>query len=304
MSAVLVIVNPESAGGRTTERWNESSSLLRSTLQHEIDVAFTTAPHHATELARDAIGREWVICVGGDGTLNEIVNGLMQHPREARPKISILPSSTGGDFARGMGIPHRMDLAIQKLAQGKPRAVDVGEVAFMRDKKLVTRYFVNVAGVGFDAEAAEEVNRGSKGKLSYFLSVFKVLSRYRNKRVRMTITQNETTQRFETTVSLIAVCNANYFGGGMKVSPRSRVDDGLFDVVMVESMSRIEFALNFPRVYRGTHLTHRKVRALQATETRIDPLDGQRVLLEAEGELLGEAPASFRVLPSALSVVC
>jgi YegS/Rv2252/BmrU family lipid kinase len=304
MSATLVIVNPESAGGRTTARWNESSSLLRSTLQQEIDVAFTTAPNHATELAHDAIGREWVICVGGDGTLNEIVNGLMQHPLEARPKISILPSSTGGDFARGMGIPHRMDLAIQKLAQGKPRSVDVGEVAFMRDKKLATRYFVNVAGVGFDAEAAEEVNRGSKGKLSYFLSVFKVLLRYRNKRARMTITQNETTQRFETKVSLIAVCNANYFGGGMKVSPRSRVDDGLFDVVMVESMSRIEFALNFPRVYRGTHLTHRKVRALQATEARIDPLDGQRVLLEAEGELLGEAPVSFRVLPGALNVVC
>jgi diacylglycerol kinase family enzyme len=199
------------------------------------------------------------------------------------------------------------------LARGKVRAIDVGLASFRRADQSLSRYFVNVAGAGFDGEVSDLVNREGKrgGSLAYFLNVFKVLAGYQNKRATLRLIEPDKVERvIEGEFNLIAACNGRYFGGGMMIGPHADVGDGLFDVVVIEAMSRAEFALAFPRVYRGTHLTHPKVKAFRAPEVRIQPPpegesrgEGQRMFLEAEGELFGEAPAEFHLLPGALRLI-
>ena len=261
-----------------------------------------------------------MICAGGDGTLNEIVNGLMSVDETSRPDLGLIPSGTGTDFARGLGLPKDVDGILAMLKRKQAKTIDVGAVSFVRAGEPASRYFINIAGIGFDGEVSDEVNRRGKrgGSLAYFLNVFRVLARYENKRARMTLIGEDKADRvIDGAFNLVAVCNGRYFGGGMLVSPNSVAHDGRFHVIAIEAMSRAEFAVNFLKVYRGTHLSHPKVKEYLAREVRVELLDPssptslsagegsrvQRMFLEAEGELFGEAPAHFRVLPSALKLI-
>ncbi len=205
------------------------------------------------------------------------------------------------------------------LKRNQVKTIDVGAVSFVRAGEPASRYFINIAGIGFDGEVSDEVNRRGKrgGSLAYFLNVFRVLARYENKRARMTLIgesggAEEQGRVIEGAFNLIAVCNGRYFGGGMLVSPNSIAHDGRFHVIAINAMSRAEFAVNFLKVYQGTHLSHPKVKEYVAREVQVDllsqpALEGrgrlQRMFLEAEGELFGEAPAHFRILPSALKLM-
>jgi YegS/Rv2252/BmrU family lipid kinase len=311
---MLIITNPASANGATGLRWSGVEARLRSE-GLTFDVALTEAPGHATELAEQAAadGEDAVICAGGDGTLNEIVNGLMHADVDTnvaqRPALGVIPSGTGTDFARGLNLPKDLDGIAAMLKRRATQPIDVGLASFMRAGQPVERHFINIAGLGFDGEVSDVVNREGKrgGSLAYFVNVFKVLARYENKRARVTLISDDGERAFEGEFNMIAVCNGRYFGGGMLVSPNADVRDGLFDVIVIEAMSRGEFALAFPRVYRGTHLSHPKVKTYRARDVQVRPITpsdaNQRIFLEAEGELFGEAPASFRLLPGALRVM-
>jgi diacylglycerol kinase (ATP) len=319
MPPALVIVNPASANGNTGQRWPEIERTLRQHWSNDFDAVVTEAPNHATEIARQAAGREVVINVGGDGTINEVLNGLMHIDARQRPTLALVQNGTGSDFARALGLRVDTQAAAERLSRATRHAVDVGEAAYMRGRELRTRYFVNIAGLGFDAEVSAEIGRdaarGAKGRASYFMSVFKTLRRFRNKRVRVTLTRaaeagaasanGHALERLECDACMITVCNGRYFGGGMHVAPNADMRDGSFDVVIISGMSKLEFLLNFPSVYRGKHLSHPKVRVAQAHTVRIEQIENSATLLqlEAEGELLGEAPASFRLLPGALNVL-
>ena len=321
---MLIIANPASANGNTGLRWSGIESRLRAE-GLSFDVRLTEAPGHAATLAYEAAqqGYDAVICAGGDGTLNEIVNGLMRVDAPRRPTLGIIPCGTGTDFARGMGLPKDLDGVAAMLKRGQSQAIDVGHVSYVRAGEPAVRHFINIAGLGFDGEVSDEVNRHGKrgGSLAYFVNVFKVLARYENKLARLTLTLPDgRAQTVDGAFNLIAVCNGRYFGGGMLVSPNSLVHDGLFHVIVIEAMSRAEFTVAFPRVYRGTHLSHPKVTEYQAREVQVDLTpspsgrgfaahsrgwlgEGQRMFLEAEGELFGEAPARFTLLPSALRLL-
>lgn len=311
-----IIANPASANGNTGLRWSGVEARLRSE-GLTFDVRLTEAPGHAEQLAREAAqaGIDTVICAGGDGTLNEIVNGLMAADHAARPALGLIPSGTGTDFARGLGFPNDLDGIVATLKRNHRTAIDVGVVSFVRANHALARHFINIAGLGFDGDVSDEVNRRGKrgGSLAYFINVFRVLARYQNKHARITLSEPDGAERvLEGAYNLVAVCNGRYFGGGMLVSPNSDPFDGRFQVIVIEAMGRAEFTVNFLKVYRGTHLTHPKVKEYRASEVKVElrPLpegegrgEGQRMFLEAEGELFGEAPAHVHMLPGALQLL-
>jgi YegS/Rv2252/BmrU family lipid kinase len=311
-----IIANPASANGNTGLRWSGIEAHLRAE-GLKFDVSLTDAPGHATDLVKQVVdaGASTIVCAGGDGTLNEVVNGLMAVEEALRPALAIIPCGTGTDFARGLNLPRDLDRVAGMLKACHTKGIDVGVVSFVRAGQALSRHFINIAGLGFDGEVSDVVNRQGKrgGSAAYFVTVFKVLAGYVNKRARVTLVAPDGSERvIDDAFNLIAVSNGRYFGGGMRVSPHADPFDGLFHVIVIKAMSRPEFAANFPKVYRGTHLSHPKVSEYLASEVRVDlpplPLgegrgEGARMFLEAEGELFGEAPAHFRILPGALRLV-
>ncbi len=296
-----IIVNPKGSGGKVGQQW----PALRETLLQGglcFDAELTEYPRHATEIARRALddGFRYFVVVGGDGTVHEAVNGLVVE-RRVPPDVtlSIIPGGTGSDYIRVLGISRDPAEACRTTLGQATRLMDIGEIQCMRDGQPHTRYFVNVAGLGFDSEVCERVNRSSKrisGTVPYLTSLVLTLFSYHNKDIQLTIDGRQSQGRFNSVV----VCNGQYFGGGMWVGPRAAPDDGLFDVVLLGDLSKLEFLRNVPRVYKGTHLTHPKVTSMHATEVHVEA--AQRMFIQAEGELVGEAPATFRLLPGALNL--
>jgi diacylglycerol kinase (ATP) len=294
-----IIINPVASGGKVGTRWPElRQSLVKLGLQFDFEL--TSHRGHAIDIARKAVGDGFrdIICYGGDGTVNEVVNGLVvdgQVPSEV--VLSIIPGGTGADFVRIMGISRDPTKALEAAIGQRIRAVDVGAISCIRDGSPIVRYFVNVAGLGFDGESSVRVNRMSKrinGTLPYLASLVLTLASYTNKDVELTFDGQRKSGRFNSVI----ICNGQYFGGGMWIGPQAAADDGIFDVVILGDVSRLEFLLNVPRVYRGTHLTHPKVESFQAREVRVEA--AQRMFVQAEGELVGEAPATFGIMPGAL----
>jgi len=302
MADTFVIVNPASGNGKTGRRWPGLDARMRAE-GGEFDVEFTLEPGHAARLARQAAGNgaRTILVVGGDGTLNEVVNGLLADGAPAGSvSIGILPVGTGSDFARAMGAPRDpLAAAIHLLRDARPEPLDVGRIDCVLGGQPSTRYFANVAGLGFDGEVADRVNRSGKssGTLTYQLALLQNLGAYKNKHVRMTI-DGETR---EGVMNSVILANARYFGGGMFIAPNARWDDGRFDVILLGDLGKLEVVANLPRLYRGTHLTHPKVAEMRATEVRVEARE--RMFIQAEGELAGEAPATFRILPGALRIL-
>lgn len=294
-----VIVNPVASGGRVGKRWPELHSLLAQG-GLGFDAELTQYPGHATEIARTALehGFTHIICFGGDGTVHEVVNGLVVDGRVSSDiALSIIPGGTGSDFVRILGISRDPREASQAVLGRETRVVDIGVIHCLRDGEPIERYFVNVAGLGFDGETSVRVNRMSKrigGTIPYLTGLALTLLSYTNKDVELTYDGRQLAGRFNSVI----VCNGQYFGGGMWVGPRAAADDGLFDIVILKDLNKLEFLVNVPRVYKGTHLSHPKVQSFQAQEIHVEAK--QRMFIQAEGELVGEAPATFRILPGAL----
>ncbi len=297
----FAVVNPVAGGGRVGATWSTLSEALRQAgLQFQAQL--TGRPGDGTPITRKAIaeGFRHIICVGGDGTVNEVVNGLVLDGRiPSDVVLSILPQGTGSDFGRAMNIPRVTAEAVRLAASGRTRVVDIALIRCLRDGQPVERYFVNVAGVGFDGDTCVRVNRMSKrlgGTIPYLTGLVMSLISYQNKPTVVT----HDGQRVRGKYNSVVVCNGQYFGGGMWVGPRAAADDGLLDVVILGDLNKVELLLNLPRVYRGTHLTHPKVSTFRTRHVRIES-EG-RMYLEAEGELVGETPAELSILRSALTI--
>ena len=251
-SSWLIIVNPVSAEGRTGRRWGKTVEILRLHLP-SFDVLFTAGPGQATELARWAVeqGYRTVAVHGGDGTVNEVINGLVSHPSADGPLLALLPSGTGADLVRSLGISHDLARAAVQAAGGNVRSVDVCLAEFKDlEGKSGRRYGLNVTDIGFGGELVRYVNSHSKrlgGRISFFFGLLATLFRYSNKDIRMTLDDRPF---FETKASSIVIANGQYFGGGMWVAPGARLDDGRLEVVVIGDVSRAEVLTNIPRLYR------------------------------------------------------
>ncbi len=300
---VLAIVNLTAGHGRTKALWPEVERSLKG---HGLycEACFTSGPGDATSAAASAArsGVDLVVTVGGDGTVNEVANGLLADDSATRPALSIVSSGSGCDLVKTLGIPKGV-AAVDVVARGRPRPVDVGRVTYQSaGGALASRYFVNAADLGLGAEVAERVNRSGKrfgGFVSFLGSAVVTIASARFKTIAYSSDGGEARI---TRAGIVFVANGQYAGGGMHFAPQARIDDGLFDVVVLLEVGRVRLLADlFPKVYRGAHLGHPAVIHYQAREVTVSSTDP--LLLEVDGEQPGHAPATFTMLPGALQVV-
>lgn len=295
-----VIVNPQAAHGRAGRLW----PLFQERLQKEgliLEVAITQSPGDGERLAREGIAKGYsrIIGVGGDGTINEILNGLFDDNNRAQAELAILAIGTGGDFLRSLGNPKGIDAFLEVLKREDKRLIDVGLMEFSDTHgRPAKRYFLNVADAGLGGETAARVNRQSKrlgGRLSFLLGSIQAILGYRNKWMKCTLDGRTIVSGV---VNSIMVANGRFFGGGMEIAPHARLDDGLLDVIVLGNFSKIELLWHLPKIYHGKHLEVRGVFAYRGTTVQIE--GREKILLDCDGEQPGEVPVRFKVLPAAL----
>lgn len=300
MPYARLIVNPIAGAGRTAKKWPQIMALLKSIgLHFEHDL--TEAPDHARELAESAAkkGYELVVSVGGDGTINEVVNGLYDAGNIADVMLGIISTGTGRDYIRTLGIPRAYQEACQCLINPRKLAVDIGVVEYTDSGQTIKRLFVNFAGLGFDAEIVKATTQKFKAlssTASYLMGLLTTLLLYRNKEISIMI-DGEAAER---KVCTVLISNGKYGGGGMLAAPDADLTDGLLDVLIIGDLNKPDLLWSLPRVYKGTHLTHPKVTMKKAREIEIR--SNKSVSIQADGELLGGLPARFYVLPAALNI--
>jgi YegS/Rv2252/BmrU family lipid kinase len=284
-----VIANPRSGKGRGEEAGRRLCDRLRDR-GHTVTLARTQAARHATELARGATasGHEIVAAVGGDGTVSECAEWLIG----AECALALVPAGTGNDLARALGVPGDVEAAAAAIHAGRCRPLDAW--------RLNDRCFINVAGVGFDAEAAATLGPSGRrigGTLVYVAGVLATLMRYRPRGVRLCVDEIE----FAGRVMMVALANAPYYGGGMKVAPDADPTDGLLDVVVVQAVSKLHFLRQFPRVFRGTHVTDPAVKLFRG---RTVTLDGDRTTpVMLDGEPYGTLPVRVALAGTPLRMI-
>ncbi len=307
MKDVLVIVNPAAAGGRAGRGWPRIATELRRT-GLDFDVALTSCAGEATDIARLAVreGRALVVAAGGDGTVNEVANGFFEagEPVPTSTRLGLLPLGTGGDFRRSFGIPVRAEGAAAVLRAGRSRRIDAGRLTCVaRGSGTVVRHFVNIADAGIGGEVVARVNRGGKlggGPLTFLVASLLTLMRWRNKPMRVVI--DGTAEDW--VAQQVVVANCQYYGGGMRVAPRARPDDGLLDVIVIGDVGVWENVRGLGRIRRGTHLEDSNPKLRHVLARRVEVSSPEPVLLDADGEQPGRLPATFEVQPSALELVC
>ena len=306
----LVIANPKSAAGSTRDRWSAIASDLRTHFG-PFNVAFTKGPGDGIDLARRAsdAGRRLIIACGGDGTVNEIANGILQAGKDA--ELGIFPSGTGGDFRRTIGMPNDAREAARALRDGDTRTIDVGKVTFVdHNDSHAERYFLNVTSFGLAASIIERVKGSTslswlpldnvRGRASFALSTLQEVIAIGPTSVRVKLDDKE-----EHTLQSVNFCvaNARYFGGGMMIAPEAKLSDGFLDVINIGDINTAKIILNAYTLYRGTHLDLTEVKDTLAKRIEARPLrDDQEVHIEIDGELPGKLPATYEVVPGALKV--
>lgn len=300
---LLLIVNPCSANGATGRRWQRIEQRLRAILP-EFDAVFTERPGDGTRLAASAAAEyEVVTAVGGDGTINEVVNGLIGEdgaPRAAA--LGIIPRGTGSDLVRSLGIPHSLDAAAAVLARRQQRAVDIGRARVCGlDGAPVTRYFINEAELGMGAAVSDTVNRSSKrlgGAVSFFWAILVTVLRYRDRTVSFSIDGGPAEVVL---LNNAWIASGAYSGGGIASAPQAKLDDGLLDLVRIGHAGlagrlRALAGLRSGAFVRLPHVSYRQVRCVSAVAEATVPV-------EVDGDLIGTLPASFDLLPVRLPVI-
>jgi YegS/Rv2252/BmrU family lipid kinase len=298
------IVNPASANGSTGKLWERLERAIGGEIGN-VDASFTTAANHASSLARKALddGFEMVVAVGGDGTVNEVVNGFFEAGAPVNPEavLGVISRGTGSDFIKTMNLPKEIDDAARALKGRSVKRCDAGRFTSRGSNgKEIERYFVNIADFGVGGEAIVRVNNTSKalgGFLSFLYGTLKTLWVYEGKKVKFTIDDDSEIERI---INSVVIANGQYFGGGMWVAPEARADDGLFDIVILDDLSFMESLLNIPKLYKGTHVNDPKVTCLRGKKVVAE--SDEDVLIDVEGEQGGMLPATFEIIPSSINV--
>lgn len=316
----FVIANPKAGAGAVEEKWPLLERLIRTRLP-EVDFAFTQGPGHATLLCREALRNGWemVVAVGGDGTLNEVLNGFFEKPDPQalfevdevgflRPRrgvdltprpirsdavIGMLPDGTGGDFRRTIGMMGGHKETLEHMSGRATRTIDVGQMAYLDDDgQLDTRYYVNIASAGFSGAVDKIANnswKGLGGAPSFILAATRAFARWKN--VDMEVILDDTYEHRGKLNNLV-VANGEFFGGGMWIAPGAELDDGQFQVVFLGDFTRTESFKILPAVFQGKHLEHPKVHRRRARKVAARVLDPKReALIDLDGETPGKLPA-------------
>ncbi len=299
-----VIANPKSQGGKLGKRWTEVAEHLQRVFP--FDEQMTQGVGDATRLAREALkaGAERVVAIGGDGTVNEVVNGFFEDGKPIAPDATfgLIPFGTGGDFRRTVGLPQDIADAAAAIAGGQRRKIDVGKLSFVAtDGTPATRMFANIASFGVSGVVDRLVNESGKklgGKLSFMFASVRATWSYKNQRVQITLDGKD---RIDLSINTVAVANGKFFGGGMKVAPDAELDDATFDVVAIGDLGMGEVLKMSRKIYKGDHLSMDKVSVRRAKVVEAEGIDPAAVIeLDVDGENPGRLPARFEIVPAAL----
>jgi diacylglycerol kinase (ATP) len=310
----LIIVNPASAGNSTRASWPRMASDL-ATHFGAFNCAFTKKAGDGRTLAERGAkeGRRLIVACGGDGTISEVANGILSSGVDI--ELGILPSGTGGDFRRTLNIPTRTPDAARVLRNGRTRQIDVGRVTFINHEGAQTsRHFLGVASFGMSTQIIERVKESDSrwlpransgwlgGKISFAAATVQTTL---SLPVANVLVQLDTGRERLVTVSNFCIANARYFGGGMKVAPEAKLDDGQFDVITIRDMNAFKILTNAHKLYSGKHLEMDEVSQARASVVTARPArKSEEVVIEIDGELPGHLPATFEILPKALRVRC
>jgi len=305
LSSIAFIVNPRAGNGSTGLKWPAIEARARNRLG-SFKSYVTTAAGEAKHFTKKAItsGARLVVCVGGDGTLNEVVNGFMEIGESDRSGLSLgfVPGGTGCDFIKTVSIPKDMEKAIDLIAAGTERCIDLGRLFFKdHDGRDCRRYFLNITSFGLGGEVDQRVNKTTKAFgpfISFIWATLISILLYGKKKIMFKVDHS-----FEQELIIwnVVVANGQYHGGGMWVAPDASVDDGLFDITVIGDLSLPEVFLNLPKLYNGKIKDIDKVITLAGE--KIEALSDQRVLLDVDGEQPGMLPVVIDIVPGALNII-
>lgn len=298
----FLVVNPHSANKSTGRKWPEIAAQLSKTLG-EFGHAFTQRPMEAATLARNAIrdGYECIVAVGGDGTINEVVNGFFENGKVLNPNaaLAVLPRGTGGDFRKTFGWDGEVKSAIERLATDDTDTFDVGLLEYTDPSgNKAERYFANICSFGVGGLVDQEANRSSKalgGKVSFMLASAKAMVKYSDQEVRFSADDGQVEAA---KITSFAVANGRYFGGGMCVAPDARPNDGLFDVTIWTGYTLLDFVAKSKALYDGSHTRYKGTRTFRCKKVRAE--SDHEVLLDVDGEQPGRLPCQMTIVPGAI----
>jgi diacylglycerol kinase (ATP) len=298
----LLIANLAAGRGRSSTLHEVRAALRQRGVAH--DVAVTEGPGHATQLAREAAqaGRRFVVGVGGDGTLHEVVNGLVD-PESGTPNgedlvLGVVSAGSGSDLARTFGLDRKPEIIARHLDGEATMGFDLGRVRLTgRDGRERTVLFHNIAEAGYGGLVTDLANRLPRwvGGARYVLATVAAVSRFRLVETTVTVDHTEVDEE----LSNVIVANGQFFGGGLRVAPRALPDDGRFNVQVWRGRP-VDVLRALPDLRVGEHLEREDVREWQSTTVRIDARTP--LLIEADGEVLGTTPATIDLLPAPLRI--
>jgi diacylglycerol kinase (ATP) len=297
-SKVVFLVNPASDNGRTGKRWAELAHAAAAAGLTG-DTLFSSAPGQLGALAQSAAdgGAELLVVVGGDGSLNEVANGIAERDGV---EVAVIARGTGWDFVRTYGIPRDIPGAVEVALRGRTRSIDLGRVHYRAwSGEDASAWFANVASAGMSGAIARRANDTTKalgGKMSYLLATLAVFARWNASEVRISVDGEIRGGRMHDVV----VANGRYFGGGMMICPEANPDDGAFDVLLIGDLTKRDLMLTRPKTYRGRHLPHPKAELLCGSTVTIDA--DEPLPVELDGEQPGTTPARFEIVRNALRV--
>ena len=302
----IVIVNPQAGNGRTEKIWPNIESGLEKSIG-SFEVLQTTCRGDATDLSRRILKEDAarIVAVGGDGHLNEVLNGFIENdlPVNAESRLSFVMTGTGCDFQRSLGISGKWQNAVAELKDAKVRKIDVGKVTYTAaDKTQKIRYFDNIASFGLSG-AVDHCLEHSRlrdylgGSPLFLWATIKTVFTHPNQSIRFRIDDGP---EEEICSRLGLLANGRYFGGAMHAAPEAELDDGLLDLLMLKEISVAKFLWHLPKIYKGTHLKipeifFQKVRKFTAESS-------EQVILDIDGESPGYLAATFEVLPKILNL--
>jgi diacylglycerol kinase (ATP) len=289
-----VIVNPKAAGGKAITKLPQisavASSIAPDYLLH-VTSSIEDARLRAREFASLGVGR--IIAVGGDGTFNEVANGILESGQ--RVPLGVVPAGTGCDLPRSLGVPTSIEEALRFALTASAAPMDVG----LAKTSTGERHFLNVAGLGFDAKVADRAQRKKRlgGKKAYIAALVQSLTDFGYIDVRIEVDDHV----IETKAVFVSVANAQYLAGGFHFTPMAKVDDGLLDLAIISNISLPGFVKAVPSVYRGTHLQHPNWTHLTTRHVKVSA--SSPALVQLDGEIAGTSPAEFSIMPGALDIV-
>lgn len=305
----FVVVNPEASIGKSGKDWPLIKQILIKEGIEFVDT-LTEYPRHAIEIVRNAIvekGFRKFISVGGDGTNNEVINGIFGQSQVPTTDITmaVIPIGTGNDWRRTFDIPLEYDKVVKIIKAGHLFAHDIGKLTYYNDGNPQTRYFLNAAGTGLDEMVCQSTNtmkqQGKGGTFRYLISLVKCMLKYKITHIQLTIDDKLV---FDDGILNLSLGNCRYNGGGMMTMPNAVPNDGLFDVTVIKKVSMLKFAANVKNVYDGSFINKiDEVKTFRGRKIKIVSIPPHSLKVETEGESLNNSPFDFEMLTKSINMI-